>query len=200
MTGGAETLAVAERPRAMAHPRLRVAIVGVGSMGSNHARVVAESAAAQLALIVDSDMARARAVAHRYGCPAAAHLDGLSACDAVIVSTSTEEHTRIGLEVIAAGKPLLVEKPVSERLGEVEELLQAAATADIPLMCGFVERFNPVISTMLTAIDEPVRHFVAIRHSPPNPTTTGVVHDLLIHDLDLAIRLNGGDEPDDVSG
>jgi predicted dehydrogenase len=77
------------------------------------------------------------------------------------------------------------------------------ATAEkrgVPLLCGLLERFNPAVLTALALVDNPV-HFTAVRHSPYAPRIrTGAAWDLLIHDVDLAIRAFGGDEPTAVRG
>jgi predicted dehydrogenase len=111
----------------------------------------------------------------------------------VIVASSTESHVDVALELMASGRPLLIEKPLAPDVEGTKRILKESESLGIPVMCGFVERFNPVIRTALQKIDSPPVHIVALRHSPTTPrATTSVVHDLLIHDIDLAVRLTDG--------
>lgn len=173
----------------------RLAVVGAGQMGSQHARVIASSPAAELAWIVDGDGDRAASVSAAYGGTPTTDLDAaIDACDAVVIAAPTEHHRELAIRVIDAGLPLLVEKPVAESVDDVSAVISAAERRAVPLMCGFVERHNPAVATALRLLDGPVRHAVAIRHSPPAPRIrTSVVWDLLVHDLDLAIRLAGSE-------
>ena len=172
---------------------VRLALVGAGMMSAHHARVVAESARARLDVVIDSDVRRATSLASEMGCSVAQSLDAAKRCDGVIVASSTESHVEIALELMAAGRPLLIEKPLAPDVEGVKRILKESESLGVPIMCGFVERFNPVITSALQKIDSPPVHIVALRHSPFTPrATTSVVHDLLIHDIDLAVRLTGG--------
>src|SRR5690348_17137784 len=162
-------------------------------MGANHARVISESDHAELGVVVDTNLDRARRVARRSGAAAFSSVEAALACDAAIVATTTETHVEIGLALIEAGIPTLVEKPLAQNLDGAELLVKAAESTDVPLTCGFIERFNPVIATARSIMDEPPFHMVALRHSPAEErATASVVFDLLIHDIDLAILLNDG--------
>jgi predicted dehydrogenase len=100
----------------------------------------------------------------------------------------------LAAELIDSGVPLLIEKPLAQRLGEVDALIAASTARGVPITCGFVERFNPAVQTAMSLLDEPVLHVLALRHSPPAPRiTVNVVHDLLIHDIDLALMLMNGE-------
>ena len=170
-------------------------------MGANHARVVSQSSRATLDMVVDVDGDRAGAMASRYGARSSVHLEDALTCDAVILATPTQLHLSAALTIIDSGLPLLVEKPVSLDLGEVERVCAAATAGGVALACGFVERFNPVINLALQLLDEPPIHVVAMRHSPKDPRNVGsVIHDLLIHDLDLALLLFGDDAVTKVGG
>ena len=183
--------------------RVRVALVGAGMMGANHARVVAAQPGAELACIVDVDGERARRLADEYDAPWSTDLAAALDADAVIVATPAEAHVGVASAVIAGGLPLLVEKPVAIDADSVAMLVAMSRRSDVPLMGGFVERFNPVVVAARDhlIVHGPVRHFVAVRHSPPSPrVATGVVHDLLIHDLDLMLHLAGVGEVRQVTG
>jgi predicted dehydrogenase len=170
---------------------LRVALIGAGSMGANHARVIAESEGAVLTSVVDSNQERAAFLADLHGARAAADLDGLEGCDAVVVATSSPAHFEVGMQVIGRGLPMLMEKPLAPALQQARELIAASEAAGTPLMCGFVERFNPVIIALQQQLSGvPPMHLLSVRHSPPvERQGDDVADDLLIHDLDLVLRL-----------
>jgi predicted dehydrogenase len=180
---------------------VRVGLIGAGSMGGRHARVVAGSPGAVLDVVVDADVERARSLTDTFGGRAAADVEAAFSCDAVIVASTTATHADVALAMIAAGRPVLVEKPLSEDYAAAQAVVAAARAADVPLMCGFVERFNAVVTTLHSLIDEPPVHALSVRHSPQNPrTVSGVEFDLLIHDVDIILRLNGDREIRSVVG
>ena len=180
---------------------MRVAVVGAGNMGGNHARAVMESSRATLAAVIDRDLVRARATAKQFGSAASTDLEKAFDCDAVIVASSTASHLEVGLPLLEAGIPVLIEKPLAPDPEGVYRLVEKSAQVDVPIMCGFVERFNPALMTVFSMIDEPVVHLHSMRHSPFNPRAcSGVITDLLIHDIDVAVRLAGDDSLPKVSG
>jgi len=175
----------------------RILLVGAGNMGKNHARVVSGSPDARLAVIVDPREAVGRAEAERFGATWAPELPDLANIDGVIVAAATEAHYGLAMQVIASGTPLLIEKPVADSLLRTREILDAADAADLPMMCGLLERFNPAVLTAMALIEAP-HHITATRHSPYAPRIkTGVSWDLLVHDVDLAISIMGR-APSDV--
>jgi predicted dehydrogenase len=177
----------------------RIALVGVGSMGSLHARVLSQSERCELTRVVDPREDVGRAVADRYGVEWRPEVGDLSDVDAVVLASATETHHKLAVDVLDQGRPLLVEKPVCAELGATEEVLDTAAAKGVPIMCGLVERYNPAVMTALELLDTPV-HISAVRHSPyARRIRTGVGWDLLVHDVDIAIRCFGGAEPTSVS-
>jgi predicted dehydrogenase len=167
----------------------RIALIGAGQMGSNHARVLAESDAAELDVIIDIDAARAEDLGARFGCRHATDIDAARGCDAAVVASPTALHLPHARQLIEMGKPLLVEKPIAPAIEETRNVVAASERAGTPLMCGFVERFNPVVATVLGHLDSMPTHVVTLRHSPPTPRSTlSVVLDLLIHDIDLVLH------------
>jgi predicted dehydrogenase len=171
--------------------RVRIALIGAGAMGTLHARAVTHSQDADLACVVDPDAEMGETLAERFRSRWVPFLDSFDDCDAVIVASPTSTHAMWGLRAIEDGKAVLIEKPLSENVDESELLVANAQRHGVPLTCGFLERFNPAVLTALEVIDEPV-HVVAVRHSPYVPRiTTGVAHDLLIHDVDLVLRMAG---------
>jgi predicted dehydrogenase len=180
--------------------KLRFALVGTGVMGSLHARVIAQSDRAELARVIEPRRSVGQQIAERYGAGWAPNADDLSDVDAVVIAAPTEFHHGLADQVLAADKPLLIEKPVCGNLAETEEIVATAGKRGVPLLCGLLERFNPAVLTALALVDRPV-HLTATRHSPYAPRIrTGVAWDLLIHDVDLAIQAFGGEEPAAVRG
>jgi predicted dehydrogenase len=175
----------------------RIALIGAGTMGSHHARVISQSSQAELAVLVDPRESVGRAVADRFGASWAPELPPLDTIDGVVIAAATEAHYPLAMQVIGEQTALLVEKPVADSLLRTEEILAAADAVDLPFMCGLLERYNPAIMTARTMIDAPF-HITATRHSPyASRIRTGVAWDLLVHDVDLAVTLMGA-EPVDV--
>jgi len=162
-------------------------------MGSHHARVVSQSPDAEIALLVDPHELIGKEIATRYGATWQPELGSLAGIDAVIIAAATHAHYDLALHVISEATPLLVEKPVADSLHKTEAVLAAAINADVPMMCGLLERFNPAILTAMSIIDRPF-HIIGTRHSPyAQRIRTGVAWDLLVHDVDLACLLMGSE-------
>ena len=182
------------RPPGSAAP-LRLALIGAGAMGSLHARVIAQHPAAELAVVVDPAASAGRSLADLYGTRWAPELDG--PVDAVIVASPTDTHVAWARRALAEDLPVLVEKPVSVDAAETRALVGEAEARDVPLMCGLLERFNPVVAAALEIATTPL-HVSVMRHSPyVERIRTGVAYDLLIHDVDLALRI-AGRRPDSI--
>jgi predicted dehydrogenase len=178
---------------------LRIALIGVGTMGSLHARVVNAHQGTTLGPIIDPDEEAGRAAAAQYGTTWAPDLEDSLLVDAAIVAAATPCHHSLGLQVLERGLPMLMEKPLADSLDEAEDLVLRSQKADVPLMCGLLERYNPAIMTALQLIEAPL-HITAQRHSPyVRRIRTGVTSDLLIHDLDIVVRMMGS-EPIRVEG
>lgn len=158
-------------------------------MGALHARVVATNSRTELAWICDVNKSTAQVVADRFGCRAIPEPE--MDVDGIIVAVSTQFHYGIGLDILKSGIPLLMEKPLTDNIAHTRELIVAAKNQSVPLICGFLERFNPAVRTAFEIVKNPI-YFKSIRHSPMTPRIqTGVAGDLLIHDVDLALRLFG---------
>ena len=170
----------------------RLALVGAGAMGSNHARVIAESDVADLAVLIDTDPARGRPLADRLGCAFDTSFEAARGCDGAVIATPTRAHAEQALALLEIGVPLLVEKPLAPDIGQSQAIVDVSRARDVPLMCGFVERYNPAVTTVMSMLEQRPVHVITLRHSPVTPRTTlSVVFDLLIHDIDLALRYAG---------
>ena len=171
--------------------KLRVGVVGVGHIGKNHARLYAELSGAQFTAIYDTEATRAREYAKEFGVAAAASLEEFAEqVDAASIATPTNTHFEIGRDLLARGKHLLIEKPITENTAHASELAALAAERRLVLQVGHVERFNPVLSALEMRLTNP-RFIEAHRLSPyPNRSTEiGVVLDLMIHDLEIILHL-----------
>lgn len=179
----------------MSSKKLNLLVVGAGAMGSNHCRAASNGLSTNLVGVVDFDLDKARSLAKRYESRAFGSLDEAFAqgvVDGVVVATTTASHLGIAHQAIENGVPVLVEKPITDELSTTKELIDFSRNQNVPIMCGFVERFNPAVRTALGLVDEPVKHFMSVRHSPVNPrATASVVYDLLIHDIDVALAFHG---------
>lgn len=171
--------------------KLRIGVVGVGHIGSNHARIYSELPNAELVAILDIDPARADEIGAKYKAKAMASLNEFAGMvDAASVATPTSAHFSIARDLLAQGKHLLIEKPITEKTSDARDLAQVAAEKGLVLQVGHVERFNPVLSALEQRLTHP-RFIEAHRLSPyPNRSTEiGVVLDLMIHDLEIILHL-----------
>jgi len=171
--------------------KLRIGVIGVGHIGSNHARIYSELPNAQLVAILDIDPARADEIGGKYKAKAVASLNEFAGMiDAASVATPTSAHFSIARDLLAQGKHLLIEKPITEKTSDARDLAQMAAEKGLVLQVGHVERFNPVLSALEQRLTHP-RFIEAHRLSPyPNRSTEiGVVLDLMIHDLEIILHL-----------
>jgi UDP-N-acetylglucosamine 3-dehydrogenase len=181
---------------------VRVAVIGVGAMGRNHARVYAEMPEVELVGIADANLATAQAVARRYGTQAYSdHLRLLREMrpDAVTVAVPTVEHLRVALDCIEHGVHLLVEKPIAFTVEEGRQIIEAAERAGVKLMIGHVERFNPAVLALKQHLAEGKlgRVFQIEAHRegpfPSRVLDVGVVIDLAVHDLDIMRYVSGSE-------
>ena len=171
--------------------KLPIGVVGVGHIGSNHARIYSELPNAELVAILDIDPARADEIGGKYKAKAVASLNEFAGMiDAASVATPTSAHFSIARDLLAQGKHLLIEKPITEKTSDARDLAQVAAEKGLVLQVGHVERFNPVLSALEQRLTHP-RFIEAHRLSPyPNRSTEiGVVLDLMIHDLEIILHL-----------
>ncbi len=176
--------------RTGAEPLLRVGVIGVGVMGSNHARVLAGLPGVDLVGVADPDRRQAEFVAHTLGCAAVADVEELLALgvEAVTIAAPTHLHRDVALACLARGVHVMVEKPIASTIEEGREIIAAARRARRTLMVGHVERFNPAVEAIKEAIrGEDILSIAITRVGPfpPRMSNVGVVIDLAVHDIDL---------------
>ncbi|HIG81990.1 MAG TPA: Gfo/Idh/MocA family oxidoreductase [Verrucomicrobiales bacterium] len=171
---------------------LKVAVLGVGSLGQHHAKHYAGLAAEGVVDFVglfDADPARAKTIAARYDVPVLASVDAaLAAAEAVNVVTPTVTHFDLSSQLLRAGRHVLVEKPMTDTTAQAAELIRLARENKCVLQVGHIERFNPVFDYLQSVAREP--RFIETHRLSPYPKRSldiGVVLDLMIHDLDIVL-------------
>jgi predicted dehydrogenase len=174
---------------------LRVAVVGCGAFGRNHARVYSQlqkqGAAVELAGVVDSNPRRAHEVAKEFSVPAFPTIEKLHGkVEAASVAVPTVDHLSVARELMEAGSDVLIEKPVACSLGEADELIRVARQTGRIAQVGHLERFNPAVLATVPLVTKPM-FFEVHRLSvfTPRSLDVDVVMDLMIHDLDVVLSL-----------
>jgi predicted dehydrogenase len=171
--------------------RLRMAVIGVGHLGKEHARILAGMPEVELVGVADVNSEQAHAVARRLGCRAFSNYRAfLQLADAIIVAVPTTSHHGVAGEFLRAGIAVLVEKPLAATLEEAQELADAARRHHAILQVGHIERFNPAFEQLQQFPLQP--KFVQCERLGAftgRSADTGVVLDLMIHDLDLLLTL-----------
>ena len=168
--------------------QLRAGVVGVGSMGENHARVYAELPSVDLVGITDHDDDIADRVAAAYDTEAVSLDTLLERCDVVTVAVPTHAHYETVSTCLEAGVHVLVEKPIAETVQQGRELAEQAHDAGLVLQVGHIERFNPAVQTVAELIDDlDVISVAAERLGPPVDRVApgNVIYDLMVHDVDV---------------
>ncbi|PSQ46614.1 gfo/Idh/MocA family oxidoreductase [Halobacteriales archaeon SW_12_67_38] len=171
---------------------LRVGVIGVGSMGRNHARIYAELPTVELAGIADADADRAHEVAARHDTRAMDRSDLIASAEAVSIAVPTAHHYPVARECIEAGVHVLVEKPFVAEPAEGRELASLADERGVAIQVGHIERFNPAIQALSEILSG--KELIAIdarRLGSPREREIkdGAVMDLMIHDIDVALSL-----------
>jgi myo-inositol 2-dehydrogenase/D-chiro-inositol 1-dehydrogenase len=189
---------------------LKIAVLGCGRIGRMHAANIAAHPRAELAAVFDIHRASAEQVAAHYGVVAAESADEVfasTAVDAVLVATVTETHADYIEKAVAAGKPVLCEKPIDLSLDRVNRCADAIRSKDVPVQIGFNRRFDPGHRAAWSAVrsgEIGELHQVIISSRDPGmpprsyyETAGGLFRDMTIHDFDLA-RFMLGEEPEEV--
>ncbi|NJD08956.1 MAG: Gfo/Idh/MocA family oxidoreductase [Gemmatimonadetes bacterium] len=169
----------------------RIGVVGVGSLGFHHARLLAGMPGAELVGVFDTRPERLAEVVAQLGVrpsgSLAALLDGV---DAVVIAVPTQAHEAVALPALERGVHVLIEKPIAPSLGGADRILAAARATGALVQIGHVERFNAALRACEPYLEQPM--FVeSHRLAPfaPRGTDVAVVLDLMIHDLDLVLSL-----------
>jgi len=179
----------------MADGALRAGVIGVGALGRHHARVWAAVPGARLVGVSDADPGRAAEVAAQHGGRAYAEAEELLAdVDVVSVAVPTAFHHAIARRALELGRDVLLEKPMTATLAEADDLVALAAERGAMLQVGHIERFNPATQALLSAGRG--ARFVEVHRLgsfSPRSLDVDVVLDLMIHDLDIVLALDGSE-------
>lgn len=182
----------------MTNQKLRTAVLGVGYLGQFHAQKHKASAIANLVGVFDASADRASKIAGDLGVQAFTSLQQLEGkVDAVTIAATTQAHYELALWCLNHGLHVNVEKPIAAELRQAEELVKIAKQNKLKLAVGHVERFNPAIREMKKMDFKP--EAMIIRREGPFKTRAAdvsVLHDLMIHDVDLLTWLSGSEIQD----
>lgn len=178
---------------------LRVGVIGAGAMGQHHVRIYNEMDSVELVGISDIDEERVVKLAKQFNTTPYTDYAKLLAnkLDAVSIVVPTMLHKNVALDAITVGASILVEKPLADTVENAEAIISAAHDADLTLMVGHIERFNPAVSKMKEIIDSKLLgKIVSIstrRVGPYNPRIrdVGIILDLGVHDIDVISYLYG---------
>ncbi len=171
--------------------KVRIGIIGVGYLGTQHARILSYLEEAELKGVADIDFKKAVEIGNRHGVEYFENFeDMLDEIDAAIVATPTSEHFSISMRLLNEGKSVLVEKPITETVEQAEQLVAKAKKSGAILQVGHLERFNPAVEAIENVISEP--KFIEVQRLgsfSARSLDIDVVLDLMIHDLDIILAL-----------
>ncbi len=170
---------------------MKIGVVGVGSMGQNHARVLDDLGV--LCGVADTDTIVAKKVGERFGVPWYSDTSELlkQDPDGITIATPASTHLEVADKVIDAGINVLVEKPIAQSREDAKHIVEAAQKKGVVLAVGMIERYNPVVSTAKTLLKEGnVGDVISISSRrvssfPSRVSDMGVIYDLAIHDIDV---------------
>lgn len=171
--------------------KIKTAVIGVGSLGQHHARILSTHPKSVLTAIVDSEEKRRNKISRSYNVKGYVyHNNILDKIDAAVIAVPTPLHYSIAKDLLNHGIDCLVEKPFTSTVDEAQELITNSMNKNLVLQVGHIERFNPAVIAALPYIDNP-RFIEVNRLGPYDPRTShiGVILDLMIHDLDIVLAL-----------
>mgnify|MGYP000858962716 CR=1 FL=1 len=176
--------------------KIRIGLIGLGNMGRNHLRVLSIMKGVEIAFIYDQDPAKTKEACSIYDVNSSKDLNSsLSDVDAVIICTPTVTHSDMLRTVGKMVKNIFIEKPLSNNLNNSMADVDYISKAQLSVQVGFIERFNPVIvqlQKVLNAGNSIVNlDLTRTNNLSSRITDVDVISDLMIHDIDLAIFING---------
>ncbi|OUJ04851.1 inositol 2-dehydrogenase [Acetobacter malorum] len=186
---------------------LGIGVLGCGRIGAMHAANIAAHTRARVAAVYDINRAAAQAVSDATGAPVMASAEEVFASpdvDAVLIATATDTHADLLEQALAAGKPVLCEKPIDLSLERVDRCAAAIAHTTLPVQIGFVRRFDPGHRAVFEAVRNgtigELHQLIVTSRDPGFPPEAyleksgGILRDMTIHDFDMA-RFILGEEP-----
>ncbi len=172
-------------------PTLNAIVVGVGSLGKQHARIYAENSKTNLLAVLDSNTSTRNEIAKQWNTRPCASIDEIEEpIHLASVVVPTVAHYRVASQLLERGVPVLVEKPITMTVEEGNALIDLAKKKNLVLQVGHIERFNPAVLKLSDHLKGPL-FIESHRLGPPAERVKdiGVVLDLMIHDLDLILSL-----------
>jgi predicted dehydrogenase len=171
--------------------KIRMGIIGVGYLGTQHARILSYLEEAELKAVADIDFQKALSIGNRHGVKYFENYEEmLDDIDAAVVATDTSAHYSVAVNLLRQGKHVLVEKPITETVEQGEELVELARKNKLIFQVGHLERFNPAVEAVENMISEP--KFIEVQRLgsfSARSLDIDVVLDLMIHDLDIILAL-----------
>ena len=171
---------------------MKVGVIGIGNMGSNHARIYCEAGC--LAAVSDINKELGKKVSEKFRCNYYKDYKEMLSkekLDAVSIVVPTSFHKMVALDVIENGVPFLLEKPIADTLENANEIIRKAREKNIKFMVGHIERFNPAIIKLKELLDNfelgEINSIMCRRVGviPPKVKDTNVIIDLAVHDIDI---------------
>lgn len=180
----------------MSSNAVRIGLIGLGRMGQNHLRVLSLLKGVELAFIADADLTLARRLGNQFDVKGVSDVDSvLTSADAVVICTPTVTHAAYIRQVADRVRNIFVEKPLADTLEEAQAVARLVADKGLNLQVGFIERFNPAVQGLKQVLEKSERvisiDFTRTNKLSARITDVDVVTDLMIHDIDLALHLNG---------
>ncbi len=180
----------------MSNQTLKVGLIGLGKMGQNHLRILSMLKSVSLEFIYDINVPQAEELANKYEVSLALDLEAaLNDVEAVVICTPTSTHFEYIRLVGKYVKNIFVEKPLTETQDESRQVLEYADVRKLNIQIGFIERFNPAIEELKRILtkNSPIINidFTRTNKLSSRITDVNVITDLMIHDIDLALYLNG---------
>jgi predicted dehydrogenase len=171
--------------------KIRVGIIGVGYLGTQHARILSYLEEAELEAVADVDFQKALQIGNRHGVRYFQDYEEMiDDIDAAVVATDTSAHFSVSMSLLKQGKHVLVEKPITATVEQGEQLVEAATKNNLIFQVGHLERFNPAVEAVENMISEP--KFIEVQRLgsfSARSLDIDVVLDLMIHDLDIILAL-----------
>ncbi|WP_024953767.1 Gfo/Idh/MocA family oxidoreductase [Sulfurospirillum arcachonense] len=170
---------------------VKVALIGLGSMGQNHYRVLKSLTGFEITALCDIQQTK------EYAEPFYTDLDEMlekAECDAVVIVVPTFLHKEVAIKCLKKGKHLFIEKPVASTVEEAHEILKVAKENDARVCVGYIERFNPVVEQLKNELADTEIYSIGITRVgpfPPRIADVGILTDLSVHDIDLIRYITG---------
>jgi len=175
---------------------MKVGLIGLGNMGQNHLRILSMLKGVHIEFIYDLDVEKATLLARQYVVPVTTDLvRNLPMVDAVVIATPTSTHYEYALMASKYVKHMFIEKPITDSLEKAIELQRIVEEKGVNVQVGYIERFNPAVVELKKILGRSKKivnvEFTRTNKLSSRITDVDVVLDLMIHDIDLALYMNG---------